>query len=212
MLESITTFFSNFFGNNVILATIIIAMVPVIELRGAIPFAVNEIFWAKNALNVWQSLLCGLIGSCIIVPILALAFLPFIKLLKRTKLFKKIACAIENYVKMKSRHEEFNTSNKKTNLWKKIIFVFLFVAIPLPLTGVWTGTCIALFLGLNFFTTCLTVILGNIVAGLIIVLILTMFPWLNNWLFLIFLLIVVVLLIFELVKTLINRRKDSKKQ
>ena len=46
--------------------------------------------------------------------------------------------------------------------------MFIFVAIPLPMTGIWTGTAIAVFLGLKFKEAILPACLGNLVAGLII--------------------------------------------
>ena len=49
--------------------------------------------------------------------------------------------------------------------------MFAFVAIPLPLTGVWTGTCIALFIGMNKRDIMTSVILGNLVAGTIMTII-----------------------------------------
>ena len=57
---------------------------------------------------------------------------------------------------------------KVFSLKKKIISLFLFVALPLPFTGVWTGACIAVALGLNFWQSTATVVLGNAVAGLIV--------------------------------------------
>lgn len=209
MTETINMFFSNIFGNNSILATILIATIPIIELRGAIPFGVNLVLWGEFALNIWQSFLYGLIGSCLIVPILALIFTPLIKLLKNTKMFRKIACAIENYIKNKSQKFKNSDSSNSRALFKKLFFIFIFVAIPLPLTGVWTGTCVSLFLGLNYFQTCLTVIAGNIIAGLLIVTILTIFPWLNDWLLLIFVLIVIIAIIVEIVKNSILKHKNK---
>ena len=50
----------------------------------------------------------------------------------------------------------------------KQIGVFIFVAIPLPMTGIWTGTAIAVFLNLRFKEVVLPIVLGNMVAGLII--------------------------------------------
>ena len=50
----------------------------------------------------------------------------------------------------------------------KQLGVFIFIAIPLPMTGVWTGTAIAVFLGLKFKDVVLPALLGNLVAGLII--------------------------------------------
>ena len=46
--------------------------------------------------------------------------------------------------------------------------MFIFVAVPLPVTGVWTGTAIAVFLGLKFKDAVLPVCVGNLIAGLII--------------------------------------------
>lgn len=211
MTEFLQNLFANIFGNNVVLATILIAMLPVIELRGAIPFATNPGFWGSVALTTWPAFLWSLIGSCVIVPILALIFIPLINWLKNTKLFGKFATAIENRIKDKTSNIE-NANEKCTRFskgyWKKILTVFVFVAIPLPLTGVWTGTCIALFIGLDYWSTCLTVIGGNIVAGLIITLMLLFFPWLNNYLFYIFLLIVLVVVLYEIIKHFIKKRKD----
>ena len=51
--------------------------------------------------------------------------------------------------------------------------VFAFVAVPLPMTGVWTGTAIAVFLGLKFWDAFFPVAVGNLVAGLLI----SLFTW-----------------------------------
>ena len=50
----------------------------------------------------------------------------------------------------------------------KQLGVFIFVAIPLPMTGVWTGTAISVFLDLKFKHAVLPVIIGNFIAGLLI--------------------------------------------
>ena len=70
--------FASIFNDNVVLATIIIATLPVIELRGAIPFATNTGFWDINALSNWAAYGWSLLGSSVIVPIIALIFLPLI--------------------------------------------------------------------------------------------------------------------------------------
>lgn len=213
MSEFISEIFANIFGNNIILATILIAMVPVIELRGAIPFATNTIFWPMIAMTNWEAFGWSLLGSSLVVPIIALIFTPLIVWLKKTKLFGKLALAIENRVKSKTSNiEGAETKSKRFSkeYWKKVLAVFIFVAIPLPFTGVWTGTCISVFVGLDFFTTCATVIAGNVVAGVLITLILVFFPWLNNWLFYIFLILIFLVIIYALVKWLIKRNKENK--
>lgn len=213
MTEFINELFANIFGNNIILATILIAMIPIIELRGAIPFATNPGFWNEVTMTNWQAFGWSLLGSCLVVPILAAIFLPLIKWLKATKLFKKMAESIENRVKSKAGNlsgAEQSSRKFSSAYWKKMLGVFIFVAIPLPLTGVWTGTCVAMFIGLDYISACISTICGNIVAGLIITLMLQFFPWLNEWLFYIFLIIVAVVLLYELIMFVIRKQKVKK--
>lgn len=208
MIEAIGSFFSSVFGDNIVLATILIAMVPVIELRGAIPFATNSVFWGELAISNWQSYLWGFIGSSLIVPVLALLFIPFMNWLKKTRVFKKMASAIENRIQKKASAIENSNKEKRNKYLKYMVAIFVFVAIPLPLTGAWTGTCVAIFLGLDFFSTCLSVIAGNAAAGLIVCLILEFFPWLNDWLFLILVGIILLIGLISLIRNLINKHKN----
>ena len=207
--------FATIFGDNAILATVLISMIPVIELRGAIPFGTTTGFWGEATLSNWASFAWSLLGSCAIVPILALIITPLIKWLKSTKTFNKLATAFENRIKNKAGSIEGAEEKSKKfskSYWKKMLGVFLFVAVPLPLTGVWTGTCVAIFIGLDFWSTCLSVISGNIVAGLLITLILQFFPALNDWLFYIFLIIIAVVLLYELIRFLISKNKNKKQK
>ena len=212
MTAFLNNLFANIFGKNVILATILISMVPIIELRGAIPFATNTGFWGKLAMNNWTALGWSLLGSCLVVPVVALIFIPIINWLKKIKLFKNLALAIENRVKSKS--EKINGANENISKfsfawWKMVLAVFAFVAVPLPFTGVWTGTCIAVFLNLDYITTCLTVISGNIVAGVLITLILQFFPWLNDYLFYIFIILILIIIIVEIIRHFVKKKKGD---
>ncbi len=87
--------------------------------------------------------------------------------------------------------------------------VLLFVAIPLPLTGVYTGTCVAIMLGLNFYETLIAVTTGNFIAGLIMLAISTIFK--NNTL-IVFIGFIVLTAIFILVNTLIKLINKHKLQ
>lgn len=213
MTEFLNNLFSTIFGDNVILATLLIATLPVIELRGAIPFATNPGFWGNLTMNNWTAFGWSLLGSSAIVPLIALIFIPLITWLKKTKLFGKLALAVENRIKGKtSKIEGADEKSKRFSktYWKKVLAVFIFVAVPLPFTGVWTGTCVAVFIGLDYLTTCLSVIAGNVVAGLCITLILQFFPGLNDWLFYIFLIIIAVVIIYELIRYFINKKSQRK--
>ncbi len=210
MTEFIEQIFHNLFGNNVWLATILIAMVPVIELKGAIPFSMSSQIWGTKALGLFSAFWAGLLGSCLAVPILVLLYKPIINFLKKTKLFRHLGQKIEERVNSKKQKVEQEIgeqnlgenglipsqnldqndneivdknktkieeeSGKKTNsLKKRIASVFVFVALPFPFTGVWTGACLAVALGLNFWQATTTVVLGNVVAGVIIAIV--------SWLF-----------------------------
>ncbi|MBR6779026.1 MAG: small multi-drug export protein [Clostridia bacterium] len=215
MTELIHNVFASIFGNNVALATILISMIPIIEIRGAIPFATNSGFWLNNSLSNWAAFGWGLLGSSAIVPIIALLFFPVMKWLKRTRLFGKLANGIENRIKGKAANIEGSEEKSKRfskPYWKKILAVLIFVAVPLPLTGVWTGTCIAVFIGLDYISTCITVILGNVIAGFLITLILELFPWLNDWLFYIFIVLIIIVVAYELIRHFINKKKNTEQK
>ena len=94
----------------------------------------------------------------------------------------------------------------------KLLGVFAFVSIPLPLTGVWTGTCVAVALGLGFGWTCLTVILGNIVAGLLITLASSLFGEATMTFVYILLAIALMVVAFSLIKKFIKKRKANKEE
>lgn len=212
MTEFLSNLFSNIFGDNIILATILIAMVPIMEIKGAISFATNPGFWDSLALDNWTAMAWSLLGSCMIIPLLALLFAPLMRLLKRTKFFHKLAIGFENRIRGKTK--DIEGADEKSVLftrvwWKKILAVFIFVSIPLPFTGVWTGTCVAVFIGLDFVSTCITAALGNILAGVIIALMLQFFPWLNNYLFYIFIAIVLLIIVIEVIRHIIKKRKQK---
>ena len=222
MTEAIRNIFSTIFGENVILATILIAMLPIIELRGAIPFGMSIDFWGSNALNNIWSFVYSFIGSSLVVPILALIFIPILNWLKKTKWFSGLAQKIENRIKNKTDkinqdaetksedHKEIvGEEDKKLRkkFWLKALGLFAFVAIPLPLTGVWTGTCIGVMLGFNFWQTCGIVIVGNLTAGLIITFICSIFPAFTTIILYIFIGFIVAFVIYGLIKSLINKKK-----
>lgn len=237
MVEAIQQLFKNIFGDNAIFATVVISMLPIIELRGGIPFGMSETFWGKNALSSWQSMWWSFLGSSMVVPVLALIFIPMLNWLKKTKLFKRFATKVEEIIKSKSdkienKHTALNngevedeiisekadeglTNNKikqkvkyDKSFFGKLLGVTLFVAIPLPLTGVWTGTAVAVMLGIPFGWTCLSVILGNLIAGIIMQTICAIFPDFTTWILIIFLCLTALLVIIAVIK---NKLKNKQK-
>lgn len=95
--------------------------------------------------------------------------------------------------------------------------VFIFIAIPLPMTGVWTGTAIAVFLGLKFRQVILPVLGGNLIAGAIISVLAELFikyldiKYVDYLLYGLFALVVVMLVVF-IVKVALTKPKKAEEQ
>ena len=83
----------------------------------------------------------------------------------------------------------------------------MFVAIPLPLTGVWTGTCFAILLGLNFWIICMTVILGNTLCGVIVAFVCQVFPQITDILLIIFLILILLAMIVKVISHVLKKRR-----
>lgn len=214
MTEWLKNLFVAIFGTNSALATLIISMVPIIELRGAIPFGSAVSLWGENALPLWKSFIFSVIGCSIVCVILTFLFWPLFKWLKNTKGLKKLASAIENKLNRSSKNisdKAETEKNEKKIRWIKWIGVFAFVAVPLPLTGVWTGTCVALFIGMSKKDTMLSVILGNLVAGIIMVIVSYFFAD-NTMIVLWFFLALVALFAIVLAVRAIIRKIKAKKE
>ena len=209
MTEWLKALFVSIFGTNSELATFFISMIPIVELRGAIPFGTATALWGGNALSLPMSLLFSILGSSLVCIILTFSFMPIFKWLSKTKTFKKLANFIENKLSKHSKEMDEKTQkehNEKRILRIKLISIFIFVAIPIPLTGVWTGTCLALFVGLNKKQTMLSVILGNAVAGLLMTLVTLVFN--DNTLVVLygFMILAAIFILYEVIKTFIKNQ------
>ena len=213
MSEWIKMLFVKIFGTHSEIATFLISMIPIVELRGAIPFGSASSLWGDHALSLWASFAVSVLGSTLVCVILTFAFWPIFNWLKRTKWFKKLADFIERKLNKNSESIDKKTKdekNEKRIFWLKFWGVLLFVSIPLPLTGVWTGTCLGLFLGLSKLQTMAAVIPGNVCAGLIMTLVSYFFADDTMIVLLAFLALVVLFVLYEVIKSLIKKRKNKK--
>ncbi len=189
-------------------------MFPLIEHKGAIPIGMSVDFWGRDALTGGEALLFALLGSCAIVPILAWIFTPIIRWLKSTRVFRKLGEFIENKIKKSSKKIDDKTQHEKNKFRRtflKCLAIFGFVAVPLPMTGVWTGTCVAVMIGLNYWQTILSVVLGNIVAGTIIMAVCLAFPEFTTILVYIFFLIIFAMIVFAVIRIIMNTIREKKK-
>lgn len=157
MTEKIVGFFINLFGGNnnsditKIIIIAILSMLPVIELRGGLIAA------ALLNLEGLLSFIVCYIFNLLPIPFILLLINWIFKQFKKTKSLGKLVTKMEEKVDKKKGQIE------KYGYWG----LFLFVAIPLPGTGAWTGALIAAVLGMNKKKSFFTIALGVAVAGLI---------------------------------------------
>jgi uncharacterized membrane protein len=133
-----------------------VSMVPLIELRGAVPSAV------LMGLDYWTALVVCVIGNMLPVPIIYL-FARKVLLWGSNKKYigRFFTFCIE---KGEKGGQKLTARAGRGGLF---IALLLFVGIPLPGTGAWTGTLAASFLNMGFKSTTMSVSLGVILAGII---------------------------------------------
>ncbi len=132
--------------------TFAISMVPVVELRGSIPYG------AAMGLSFFPCLILSIIGNLLPTPFIVLFVRKIFNWLKTMKFFKPFAEWSEKHVLGKrdviARYETIGLA--------------ILVAIPLPGTGAWTGAMLAGLLGMRLKNALPAIILGVIVAAIIV--------------------------------------------
>ena len=133
--------------------TVLVSMLPVVELRGGIPFGVSV------GLPVWAAFIAAVIGNLIPVPFIIVYNRRVLQWM-REKLprLNSLVDALERKAHLKGR---------KVTKYKYLGLIIL-VAIPLPGTGAWTGSLAAAFLDMPLRRAIPSVIAGVLIAGLVI--------------------------------------------
>ena len=142
-----------------ILIIFLISMVPLIELRGAIPVAVG----LDLGLPEWAVLITAIIGNLVPVPFIYLFARKFLEWGSKQK-WRPLKQFCNFCLKKGQKGGEKLLKKAKGGVYWAL---FLFVAIPIPGTGAWTGTLAASILNLDFKKTMIAIIAGVLVAGLI---------------------------------------------
>ena len=141
-------------GVGKVLTTFLVSMLPVVELRGAIPVG------AGLGLPVWQAAVISMFGNLLPVPFI-IAFMRTVMdwLRQRSDRAKRFVAWLEK-----------KGTGKKADRVRKAKFwgLLLFVAIPLPGTGAWTGALVAVLLNMRMKNSLPPIILGVLVAGLLV--------------------------------------------
>ena len=155
MGEVISNFFLNIVGEE--LCVFFCSMLPIIELRGSIPMAF------AFGLPWWQAFIISVVGNLLPVPFILLLINIVIKWMANSKIkfFNKIAnFLLEKVEKNRERIEKYS-------FWG----LCLFVAIPLPATGAWTGSLVAAVIGMKPLKAFLSAVIGVLIAGVVVTLI-----------------------------------------
>ncbi|RLC55157.1 MAG: small multi-drug export (modular protein) [Candidatus Cloacimonadota bacterium] len=141
----------------------LIAMIPIFELRGAIPIGI-----LKYELPLWKVIPIALAGNMFPIFFILLFFDIITKICFKIPFLKKLLEAI------------FARTRRKTEVIQKYeeIGLMLFVAIPLPITGAWTGSLAAYLFGLKFWKSILFIFMGVCIAA-VVVTFLTSLKWIG---------------------------------
>lgn len=149
LVDSFSNLTSLKYGKELIV--FIISLMPILELRGGLIAA------TLLGLNGLKSFIICFIGNIIPIPFILWLITPIFDYLKKTKLFNGLVTKLEN-----------KAISKKDQIEKlEYIGLMLFVGIPLPGTGAWTGCLIAALLNMNKKKAMLYAVLGVTLAGII---------------------------------------------
>ncbi len=137
-----------------ILYVFLCSMVPIIELRGAIPMG------AALDIPFYTNYIISVVGNMIPVPFILLFIRHVLNWMKKVPKIDKIALWIEN-----------KAEKNKAKVLKYATFgLYVFVALPLPGTGAWTGALVAAMLDIRMRKALPTILLGVMTAGVIMTL------------------------------------------
>jgi len=136
-----------------ILVVLALAASPISELRGAIPVAITvfDFPW-------YYAFLLAVIGNLLPVPFILLFLNAFSKLLGKIGIFERMLQWFFKHTRQRGKIIERYER----------IGLALFVAIPLPITGAWTGSVVAVLFGLRFKHALLSIFIGILIAGTIV--------------------------------------------
>jgi len=138
------------------LIVVVIAMMPVIELRGAIPVGISL------GMTPVEATVLSFFGSLIPVPFILLLIKKIFKVMEKTKFFGKI---------VKKLSEKTMSRNGQKIQKYGVLGLIIVVAIPLPGTGVWSGSLAASLLNLPIKWAFPAIVAGNAIAGIAVMLI-----------------------------------------
>ncbi len=138
-------------------SAVVISMTPVLEVRGAIPIAV------ALGMSIWSAFLICVLANIILIP-LVFFFLDYVHGgLMNIGIYNRVFSLYLSRVRRKAE-------SKVSGVWPYFA-LFLFVGLPLPGTGVWTGVLVSWFFRMNRKRSFVSLALGSVFVSLIVVLV-----------------------------------------
>ena len=151
MAETVARWFSDNLSLSKEMIVFIISMIPILELRGGLIAA------ALFKVNMWKAIMLCITGNIIPIPFILWFITPIFNCLKKTKLFRPIVEKLEK-----------KSMGKSEKIQKyEFLGLVLFVGIPLPGTGAWTGTLLAAVLNMDKKKSFFTIMVGVFMASII---------------------------------------------
>lgn len=154
--QSIVLFIMSLFGAELgkIIGIFIISTLPVVELRGSIPVGYFV------GLNWYINMIISILGNMLPVPFILFYSVKVFNYMKKKNIMTNFIEKIEK-----------RAMNKSDSVAKKeFLGLMLFVAVPLPGTGAWTGSLIAAILKLNPKKSLLSIFIGVVIASILVTL------------------------------------------
>lgn len=144
------------------LAVILIATLPIVELRGAIPVAMHVF-----DMPIIKSYILCVFGNMLPIPFILLLLGPVSKILRKITLFDRFFEWL------------FARTRRRSGAIQKYeeLGLIIFIAIPLPITGAWTGSLAGFLFGLRFWPSFFCALAGVCIAGVIV----TTFSYFGIW-------------------------------
>jgi len=198
-MNFVVDFFTDNFENCVWLAVLLVALCPTLESKIAIPIAMNSAFWGNNALSPLFALALSFLGS--ILPCILL-------MITARKIKSKTAGFITSQFFRKYQTKSIKIESEKSD-FKKYLLLCCFVAVPIPLTGVWTGSLIAGLTNLDLKYSFIAISIGAFISAAAITLLCTLFTNSINYILMVSIFIIIIFLFTELFISILKNSKNG---
>ncbi|MBQ8443966.1 MAG: small multi-drug export protein [Clostridia bacterium] len=197
-MNSIIEFFADNFSSCIWLAVILVAMIPTLESKIAIPLGMNTAIWGNCALSPFSAFLCAFVGSiipCYVIMILTRKLKKHTAIILHSRFFQKYAIK--------------GAQIEGKNDFHKYMALTGFVAVPIPLTGVWAGSLISGLSNLKLHYSFISITIGAFISAGTIALLCHLFSNSISYIFMLSLAIIIIFLFIDLLLNMLKSRKKS---